>query len=328
MSQQHRFGLRLLITAVAALVLGSLPDAQAPAGQGGAQQKPPPPATSPGNWKSSVDLGMKGAMVNPYRMMENWPRLAEKNIKPGAAIGIVPDEKGGVWLHHRSEPPILRIDASGVIVQSWGDGMFAQAHGFCRDRDGNFWAGDSGPFGDDPKLAAKSFVFHKFSPDGKLLMTVGKGGVSKAAPDTFVMPTACASMPNGNIMIADGHVPRPSYAQQDGDRLVEITRDGKLVRSYGKQGVAPGEFWGPHALAYDSQGRLFVADRSNNRIQIFDKDMKFVDDWRHFGRPSGVWILKDDTMFVADSESRYEGFSPAEFKPRLAGARNAGWQNG
>ena len=65
----------------------------------------------------------------------------------------------------------------------------------------------------------------------------------------------------------------------------------------------PGEFLGPHALAFDSQGRLFVADRSNNRIQIFDKDMNFVDEWRHFGRPSGIWILKDDTLVVADSES-------------------------
>jgi hypothetical protein len=140
-------------------------------------------------------------------------------------------------------------------------------------------------------------------------------------------------MPNGDILIADGHVPRPSYAQADGDRLVQITRDGKFVRQYGKQGTGPGEFWGPHALAYDSQGRLFVADRTNNRIQIFDKDMNFVDDWRHFGRPSGVWILKDDTMYVADSESSYTGFRPAELGPAPApkgGAlpRNAGWQNG
>ena len=114
----------------------------------------------------------------------------------------------------------------------------------------------------------------------------------------------------------------------DGDRLVEITRDGRFVRQYGRQGVAPGEFWGPHALAYDSQGRLFVADRSNNRVQIFDKNMNYVDDWKHFSRPSGVWILKDDTMFVADSESRYDGFTPEEFFPRNKGARNAGWQNG
>jgi sugar lactone lactonase YvrE len=296
-----------------AVALAGVPSAQQGTAQTPANERPAP----------------KSIMANPYQMVPNWPRLGK--IQPGAAIGIVPDGKGGVWLHHRSEPPILHLDASGAVVKSFGDGMFAQAHGFCQDRDGNFWAGDSGPFGDNPSAAAKSFVFHKFTPDGKLLMTIGKGGVSQAGPDTFVMPTACISMPNGNIMIADGHIPRPSYAQPDGDRLVEITREGTFVKSYGKQGTNPGEFWGPHALAYDSQGRLFVADRSNNRIQVFDSNMNFLDDWRHFGRPSGVWILEDDTMYVADSESSYPGFRPSELGPApAAGAlpRNAGWQNG
>ena len=93
---------------------------------------------------------------------------------------------------------------------------------------------------------------------------------------------------------------------------MRYSKDGKFLRAYGKQGTAPGEFMGPHSLAYDSQGRLFVADRSNNRIQIFDKDMNFVDEWRHFGRPSGVAILKDDTLVVADSESSYANFRPSE----------------
>ena len=86
------------------------------------------------------------AMVNPYRMIEKWPNFGE--IRSGAAIGIIPDGKGGTWLHHRSEPPILHIDASGAIDKRFGDKMFVQAHGFCQDTDGNFWAGDSGPFGD------------------------------------------------------------------------------------------------------------------------------------------------------------------------------------
>ena len=83
-------------------------------------------------------------MASPYRVIPNWPRLGD--IKPGAAIGIIPDGKGGTWLHHRSEPPILHIDASGTVDRRFGNGMFVQAHGFCQDRDGNFWAGDSGPF--------------------------------------------------------------------------------------------------------------------------------------------------------------------------------------
>jgi hypothetical protein len=273
---------------------------------------------------AATRVTIKSAIPNAYRMIENWPHLG--TIKPGAAIGIIPDGKGGVWLQHRSEPPILQIDATGNIVKSFGNGMFVQPHGFCRDRDGNLWAGDSGPFNDDPKAAGTGYQYFKFSPEGKVLLTLGKAGVSKAGPDTFISPTNCTIAPNGDIVIADGHIPRPSTAQQDGDRIVRFTKDGKYVGSWGRKGVAPGELWGPHAVAYDSQGRLFVADRSNNRIQIFDKDMNFVDDWRHFSRPSGVWILKDDTLLVADSESSYEGFKPSETK-ELSG-RNAGWQNG
>ncbi len=107
------------------------------------------------------------------------------------------------------------------------------------------------------------------------------------------------------------------------------TRDGRFLRQVGGFGRKPGEFMGPHGLAYDSQGRLFVADRGNNRIQIFDKDFHVIDEWRHFGRPSGVWILKDDTLIVADSESNNRIGGPAEAPEGGANAiRNPGWKTG
>ena len=162
-------------------------------------------------------------MVNPYRMVENWPRFGE--IRSGAAIGIIPDGTGGTWLHHRSEPPILHIDASGAILKSFGDKMFVQAHGFCQDSDGNFWAGDSGPFGDVAGAAGRGFQMFKFDPNGKVLLTLGQAGVSKAGPDTFVGPTACAIAPNGDVIVSDGHWPRPTTGQQDGDRLIRFTRE-------------------------------------------------------------------------------------------------------
>ena len=266
-------------------------------------------------------------MASPYRMIPNWPHLGD--IKPGAAIGIIPDGKGGTWLHHRSEPPILHIDASGAIDKRFGDGMFVQAHGFCQDRDGNFWAGDSGPFQDSPSTKGRGFQLFKFSPDGKVLLSLGKAGVSKAGTDTFIGPTACAIAPNGDLIVADGHWPRPTDAQQDGDRLVRLKTDGTFVAQYGRMGAAPGEFMGPHALAFDSQGRLFVADRSNNRVQVFDRNMQFVDEWRHFGRPSGIAILQDDTLLVADSESSQFIGGPPE-APEGGGnkIRNPGWGNG
>ncbi len=285
------------------------------------QAQPAPPASAPPQIVPS-------AMSNPYRMVEGWPRLGP-NMKWGAAIGIIPDGQGGTWLHFRSEPPIIHFDAAGTIVKTFADGMFVQAHGFCRDRDGNFWAGDSGPFADRPETAGKGFVMHKFSPAGKLLLTLGKPGVSKAGPDTFIGPTSCAIAPNGDLVIADGHWPRPTTAQQDGDRLVQYTREGKFVRAVGKMGTGPGEFMGPHALAFDSHGRLFVADRSNNRVQVFDQDLRYVDDWRHFGRPSGVFILKDDTLIVSDSESGFPiGGPPVAPEGGGNALRNPGWKNG
>jgi hypothetical protein len=266
-------------------------------------------------------------MANPYRMVEKWPTFGD--IRSGAAIGIIPDGKGGTWIHHRSEPPIIHFDASGKNVKSFGEKMFVQAHGFCEDRDGNFWAGDSGPFADSPATAGRGFQMFKFSPDGKLLLTLGQAGVSKAGEDTFIGPTACAIAPNGDIVIADGHWPRPTTAQQDGDRIVRYTKDGTFVGAYGKLGTGQLEFMGPHALAFDSQGRLFVADRSNNRVQILDKDMKFVDEWRHFGRPSGVAILKDDTLVVSDSESNRAIAGPPQ-APEGGGnaVRNPFWRRG
>lgn len=266
-------------------------------------------------------------MTNPFRMVENWPTLLP-NQEWGAAIGLLPDDTGGLWMFFRSEPPINYINSSGQITRSFGEGLIAMAHGFCRDHDGNLWAGD-GLFRDDPSRQGQSFQVHKFSPDGELLLSLGKPGVSAAGEDTFVSPSACAVAPNGDIIIADGHWPRPASSPRDGDRLVRISSDGRFIRAVGQMGSGPGEFMGPHGLAFDSQGRLFVADRSNNRIQILDEDLNFLDEWRHFGRPSGISILEDDTLIVSDSESGRRLDGPA-MAPEGAGRvpRNPGWQMG
>jgi NHL repeat-containing protein len=274
-----------------------------------------------------IELVKANTMNNPYRMLPKWPDMG--GIKPGAAIGIVPDGKGGTWLQHRSVPGIVHFDASGKIDKRFEGVSFSQAHGMCLDRDGNFWAVDSGPFGDGPDVGVKGNQVFKYSRDGKLLLTLGKAGVGRAGQDTFIQPSACRETPDGNILIADGHWPRPTTIQQDGDRLVWLTRDGKFIKEFGRHGRRPGEFMGPHGLAFDSQGRLFVADRSNNRIQIFDKNMNIVDEWAHFGRPSNVWILKDDTLIVADSESNnYIGGSPSAPEGGGNVIRNPGWKNG
>jgi hypothetical protein len=267
-------------------------------------------------------------MSNPYRMTEKWPAIPD-GMTWGAAIGIIPDNKGGTWMMFRSEPPVNFIDASGKFTKSFGRGLLVQGHGFCMDHDGNLWVGDSGPFAEDPATKGRGFQLHKLTQDGQLLFSLGKAGVSQAGRDTFIGPTACAVAANGDIIVADGHWPRPASAQQDGDRLVVLKPDGTFVRSVGSMGSGPLQFMGPHALAFDSKGRLFVADRSNNRVQILDKDLQFVDEWRHFGRPSGITVLKDDTLIVADSESTNFIDGPPQ-APEGAGRvlRNPGWQTG
>jgi hypothetical protein len=124
-------------------------------------------------------------MGNPYRMVENWPALSP-GMKWGAAINFLPDNQGGTWALLRTEPPIVYFTASGTLSKQFGAGMFVSGHGMCRDRDGNIWAGDSGPFRDSPESAGRGFQVFKFSPDGHVLLTLGKAGVSRAGEDTAI----------------------------------------------------------------------------------------------------------------------------------------------
>jgi DNA-binding beta-propeller fold protein YncE len=128
-------------------------------------------------------------------------------------------------------------------------------------------------------------------------MTLGKAGVAGDSEDTFNQPSAVAIAVNGDIFVADGH------GGNSNARIVKFSKDGRFLMTWGKKGLAPGELNIPHALAFDSKGRLFVADRGNNRIQIFDQEGKFIDQWKQFSRPSGIFISKNDVMYVADSES-------------------------
>ncbi len=130
-----------------------------------------------------------------------------------------------------------------------------------------------------------------------MLLTLGKAGVAGDGPDTFNKPSDVLVAPSGDIFVADGHGPGSNA------RIVKFSADGKFIKAWGKEGTGPGEFNNPHSLAMDSKGRLFVADRGNSRIQIFDQDGKFLEEWRQFGRPSGVFIDKNDVLYVADSES-------------------------
>jgi DNA-binding beta-propeller fold protein YncE len=237
---------------------------------------------------------------NPYRVVDNWAQLPEGRAW-GQAIGIDIDRDGrSVWVYERCGAkvctgskldPIHKLDPSGKVVASFGGGLINWPHGFFVDRDGNVWVTDG------RGAEGKGHTVIKFSPEGKVLMTLGKPGVAGDGPDTFNAPSDVLVAPNGTIFVADGH------GDKTNARIVKLASDGKFIKAWGQQGSGPGDFDVPHGLAMDSLGRLFVADRSNDRIQIFDQDGKFLADWRQFGRPSGLYIDKNDILYAADSQS-------------------------
>ncbi len=253
---------------------------------------------------------------NPYVMIENWAKLpAGRTWGSTSAVDIDRDGRS-FWVAERcganscagkTDDPILHFDASGKLLKSFGSGMIQFPHGIAIDSDDNIWITDG------QARDGKGFQVFKFSPDGKVLMTLGKPGGGTDAPESFNQPNDVAIAPNGDIFISEGH-----NAGTGNPRILKFNKDGKFLKMWGGHGSEPGQFEVPHALAFDSKGRLFVGDRGSSRIQIFDQDGKFLDQWKQFGRPSGLYIDKNDILYVTDSESTdKEGYG-----------YNPGWRRG
>ena len=257
------------------------------------------------------------AQPGPYRLVENWANLPEGRAM-GAVSWVAVDRKDDVWVFERcggndctgsSLAPILKFDPSGKFLKSFGEGKFVFPHGIHVDKDGYVWAVDGR--GKD----GKGHQVFKFSPEGDVLLTLGKAGVAGDSPDTFNSPSAVVVAPNGDIFVADGH------GGDTNARIMKFSKDGRFIKAWGKKGSGPGEFDTPHSLAMDSKGRLFVADRAldmdsegrlfigdrDSRIQIFDQDGNFLEEWRQFGRPSGIFIDAQDTIYVTDAHSDKQG---------------------
>ena len=281
---------------------------------------------------------------NPFQTIENFFRLPDGRVWGSTSAVDIDKDGRSIWVAERcgantcldrasgqisNLPSILKFDASGKLVASFGQGTLIFPHGIHVDRDGNIWVTDgqddapvpargagaapaaaagAAPAGGAPAGggnaaalrmgplpgATRGNQVYKFSPQGKLLMTLGKPG-GGAEPDFFYQPNDVVVAPNGNIFVSEGH-------GGGNGRILKFSKDGKLIGSYGKKGSGPADFDQPHALAIDSRGRLFVGDRSNNRVLIFDQDFKLLDEWRQFSRPSGLYI-RNDMLYVADSES-------------------------
>ena len=251
------------------------------------------------------------------------PYVAEGDflkMPPGRTMGstsaVAVDSKGHIWVADRcgansclDSPldPIMEFDAKGNFIKDFGGGLTLFPHGFTIDAKDNIWLTDA-RIGDG--IGGQVF---KFSRDGTLLMTLGAKGVAGRTGSNFTEPNAVAIARDGTIFVADGHTPDKGLA-----RIVKFAPDGRFTGEFNIPGHGRGQLEVPHSLAFDSKGRLFVADRWNNRVSIFKQDGTFVDAWTQFGRPSGIYIDRKDLLYVADSESR----RPVGY------GYNPGWQRG
>jgi sugar lactone lactonase YvrE len=301
-----------------------------------------PHAQTPGDQGSVTPVN---DLPNPYQTIDHWAKLPDGRVW-GATSGVGIDQDGkSVWVAERcggnsacwdgasgtfsALDPVMKFGPNGTLGKSFGAGVIVWPHGLSVDRNGDIWATD---YSDNlPRLARGAAAnapmparppkivghqVYKFSPDGTVLLTLGKPGGGRE-PDFFYQPNAVCIAPDGTVFVSEGHASTPGSTA----RVLKFSKDGKLIRSFGSLGSGPDQFDQPHALAMDSRGRLFVADRNNNRVQIFDRDFTLLDTWYQFSRPSGIFIDANDIIYVADSES--------ESVSRMAGMRgHEGWKRG
>ena len=252
---------------------------------------------------------------NPYETIEGWAELPNGRVW-GATSAIYPANDGKhIWVAERcgtnlcvgsDVDPVLLYDQEGNVVKSFGAGMITWPHGMFVDVDDNVWIADAVGYAPVPEGIGHTIM--KFSPDGELLMRLGKEGVAGDGTDVFNKPSDMLVAPDGSIFVVDGH------DAGGNNRVMKFDKDGKYLMQWGSTGKEDGEFRDPHALAMDSQGRLFVGDRGNSRLQIFTQDGEHIATWTQFGRPSGLFIDKNDILYSADSESNAR--------------RNTGWKRG
>jgi streptogramin lyase len=283
-------------------------------------------------------------LPNPYRTVAPWGKLPADHNKWGALNGVYVDNDGrSLWVVDRcganpdvpagqspfafdtcagsSWAPVHKLDPDGNILKSFGARLFVFPHKIYQDRDGNLWVVDMRTYNKaelikHPNAPPAGHTVTKLDQDGRVLLTIGTpGAAGHPAEGKLTEPCSIVQAPNGDLLITEGHSGQQPTATPDTvARISRFKSDGTFIRSFGKWGAGPVEFKTPHDIAIDAQGRLFVADRGNHRIQILDPEGNFLAEWKQFGRPSGV-ALRDGLIYVADSESN--GVAP-----------NPGWLRG
>ncbi|HUT11529.1 MAG TPA: peptidyl-alpha-hydroxyglycine alpha-amidating lyase family protein [Thermoguttaceae bacterium] len=215
-----------------------------------------------------------------YTVDPDWPQRPE-GVAWGQMAGVAVDDQDRIWLHTRAKPPIQVYDSSGKFLRGFGDEVIASAHYLKIGPQGNIWVTDIG-----------NHVVMQFTPEGKLLKTLGTFGVPGEDETHLNKPTDMAVTPRGDVFVSDGY---------GNNRIVHFDRSGKFVKAWGRRGTGPGEFNLPHGIVVDSKGRLYVADRSNVRVQVFDQDGTFLAEWRNLLVPWGLAITEDDEIWACGS---------------------------
>lgn len=270
-------------------------------------------------------------LPNPYQTITGWARLPDGRTW-GSTSAVAIDRDGtSIWVAERcganscvgsSADPVLHFDANGNLLEHFGAGMIQAPHGIFVDDERNVWVVDCSCTGGggrgrgvgrgapadsarvrqsstgDTAHSPSGHQIFEFRPDGKLLRSFGVPGGGRG-DKFFFQPNAVLVVPSGEFFVTEGHASNPNATA----RVYKFAKDGSLIKTWGQWGSGPDDFDQPHALAMDSRGRLFVGDRGNNRIKIFDQNGKLLDTWYQFSRPSGIFIDANDNIYVADSES-------------------------
>lgn len=210
----------------------------------------------------------------------SWPKSSPA-LPRGQTPGIAVDAQDHIWIFARANPPIRVYDGQGELLRSWGQGVIGSAHFLRFDSEGQVWIADVG-----------SHVVRKFTPEGRLLMTLGVPGVPGQDAKHFNKPTDMAITPTGEIFVTDGY---------GNNRIVHFGKNGKFINSWGRLGDEPGEFNLPHSIVVDSKGLLYVADRNNARVQVFRQNGEFLSEWRNLMIPYQIWITPSDDIWICGS---------------------------
>jgi peptidylamidoglycolate lyase len=230
-----------------------------------------------------------------YSIVSNWPDV-QNNFSMGQATGVAVDSHNHVFIFHRasrewvepfpieniSEHTIFMFDgATGELKNSWGGGLFIMPHGLSVDKENNVWVTDVG-----------SQQIHKFSHDGELVLSIGEAGVLGKDKTHFALPTDLSILEDGSVYVSDGY---------DNTRVIKFDSSGTFKMQWGSPGNQSGEFDLPHGISA-SNNRIYVADRGNSRVQVFDNKGTYISEWKdeQVGRPYGVAVSNDEQVFIID----------------------------